>query len=67
MSTTSGSYSLVALLEGRLGVTCNLTEGYDRRPSLVMPKVRVPEWTMSTYRQPSFLDDEVRICPSLIL
>ena len=67
MNTSSGSYSLVALLEGRLGLTCNLTERYDRRLSLVMPKVRVPNWTLSTYRQPGFLDDEVRIFRSFTL
>ena len=61
MNTSSSSCSLVVLLEGRLGLTCNLTEQYDRRPSFVMPKVRVPSWTVSTNRQPGFLDDEVEV------
>lgn len=61
MNTSSSSCSLVALLKGRLGLTCNLTEQHDRRPSFVMPKVRIPNWTFSTNRQPGFLDDEVEV------
>ena len=61
MNTSTGSCSLVALLEGRLGLTCNLIEQHNRRPSFVMPKVRIPHWTLYTHRQPGFLDDEVEV------